>query len=70
MQTDDLQKTVKSLRESTKTADGREAHLRMTKEKKGKKNEERKSDRLANKGKGGFRWNQSQEIACGTLHDC
>jgi hypothetical protein len=30
-------KTVKSLRESTKTADGREAHLRMTKEKKGKK---------------------------------
>jgi hypothetical protein len=48
-------KTVKSLRESTKTADGREAHLRMTKEKKEKKNEERKSDRLANKGKGEFR---------------
>jgi hypothetical protein len=41
MQTDDLQKTVKSLIQSTKTAeqtaDGREAHLRMTKEKKEKK---------------------------------
>jgi hypothetical protein len=44
MQTDDLQNTVKSLRESTKTADGRrqtadgrEAHLRVTKEKKGEK---------------------------------
>jgi hypothetical protein len=37
MQIDDLQKAVKSLRESTKTADGREAHLRVTKENKGKK---------------------------------
>jgi hypothetical protein len=37
MQTDDLQTTVKSLRESTKKADGREAHLRMTNEKKGEK---------------------------------
>jgi hypothetical protein len=57
MQIDDLQNTVKSLKESTKTADGRwqRSAPSADERKEGKKIEERKSDRLANKGKGGFR---------------